>query len=195
MLIGICGKARAGKDTFGGMLAEELYERTGNRHILMAYATELKKKVQEDFDLSFEQLWGNQKEVPDERYSKPDDDGYWTAREIMQNYGQFFRTIDYNFWVKNLFRVIRENNYENVIITDVRHPNEADPVKDQDGIVIRIVRDVETDVHNQQHISEVAMDSYDEDIRIVNSGTLDDLRETARDIVDMLLNKKMEIKI
>ena len=138
MIIGISGHARSGKDTFAKILAKILQKQTGLAYVLMAYANELKNKIQNDFDLSYDQLWGDEKEVYDLRYPKKRgqlpycagnrDDGkglevleerqHWTAREIMQDYGQFFRTIDYNFWVDYLFRIIKEKDYKNVIITD-----------------------------------------------------------------------------
>ena len=52
MLIGIIGKARVGKDTFANVLAEELFRLTRQKYVLMAYAHELKMRVQRDFDLS-----------------------------------------------------------------------------------------------------------------------------------------------
>lgn len=200
MICAICGKARAGKDTLGKMLADALFEKTGRKYVLMAYATELKKRVQKDFDLSYEQLWGNGKEVPDHRYKKPirsetDNEPCWTPREILQNYGQFFRTIDYDFWVKELFKVIEEKDYENVIITDARHPNEAEPVKKRGGVTMRISRNIETGVHNQNHISETALDNYKADYEVKNFGNLSDLRESAGQLAEIIINSKKEIKI
>lgn len=206
MIIGIMGKAQHGKDTLGKMLADAIYEETKTRYILMAYATELKKRVQNDFDLTYEQLWGNEKEKYDYRYPRNRNnwiagrrdtgkikENYWTPREILQEYGQFFRTIDYDFWVKALFSVIKEKGFDNVIITDVRHPNEADPIKKKDGMVIRIVRNVETGVHNQKHISETALDNYEPDIEVRNMGSLKDLRKTA-DHVARIIVKGEKIK-
>ena len=115
MIVGVSGKARSGKDTFAEMLAESLQTETGKAYVMMAYAHELKLRVQKDFDMSYEQLWGDEKEIPDKRYPKPDGDGFWTPREILQAYGQFFRTIDYDFWVKHLFRVIEDKEYKNVL--------------------------------------------------------------------------------
>lgn len=185
MIIALSGKARVGKDTFGGMLAESMYEINGKQFIIMAYAYELKVRVQKDFDLTWDQLWGNEKEVPDKRYSKPDNDGFWTPREILQNYGQFFRSIDKDFWVKRLFNVIEDKGYENVIITDARHPNEIDPVIDRDGYHIRIFRDDKDMIHNDTHISETALDSDDVrvDFKIMNNSDLDSLLKTAKDVV------------
>ncbi len=211
MIIGICGRAQNGKDTIGKMLADALFDKTGNKYVLMAYATELKKRVQKDFDLSYEQLWGSSKEVPDHRYPKNRNnhiagrrdtdeikENYWTPREILQEYGQFFRTIDYDFWVKALFNTIDEKAYKNVILTDVRHPNEADPVKKRNGCTIKIERNVETWVHNQNHISETAMNKYKVDFEVKNFGDLSDLRQTAIALADAVVssvNTTKEIKI
>jgi len=206
-LIGISGKARTGKDTFAQMLAEELQKETGQAYILMAYANELKLKIQRDFDLSYEQLWGDEKEIPDKRYirikaelspsvkvygGKPEKDIYWTSREIMQSYGQFFREIDYHFWVKYLFRVIEEKEYKNVIITDSRHINEVDAIVDRGGYHIRVERDTKDyRVHNTQHISETALDSAHRiDFKVSNNGTLDELRNRVKDVVRFLISSE-----
>jgi len=198
MFIGITGKARAGKDTFAKMLAEELYKATGKKFILMAYAHELKLRVQRDFDLSYDQLWGDDKEVIDTRYKKSDakcDDleFYWTGREILQAYGQFFRTINNEFWVNSLFRTIEEKEYANVIITDIRHPNEATPISDRDGFVIRVnsERSDKEAIHGSNHISETIMDSYvgiDFDVR--NDGELSELRQAAVQVVKFITGNK-----
>ncbi len=201
MIIGISGKARSGKDTFAQMLAEELQKQTGQAYVLMAYAHELKIKIQKDFDLSYEQLWGDEKEIEDKRYRKPlpDDIGvpskgivhHWTSREIMQNYGQFFRTIDYDFWVKNLFRVVEDKDYKNVIITDLRHVNEVNAVVDRNGYHVRVDREDKDSVHNEEHISETALDEgHRVDFTVNNYGTLEELKETAKIVVRFLISSE-----
>lgn len=196
MIIGILGKARAGKDTFGLMLAEELFKLTRQRYVLMAYAHELKIRVQKDFDLSYEQLWGNDKEKQDLRYAKrlegffsnPTD--YWTPREILQSYGEFYRSINYNFWVRHLFEIIDDREYKRVIITDVRHINEADSIINKKGVLIKIVRDTGNNIHGQDHISEVALDDYDIKLVIENNGTLKDLKFAAKEVAKKLIEEK-----
>lgn len=195
MLLALMGKARSGKDTFAEILAEEIFNSVKKRFVLMAYAHELKKKVQRDFDLGYKQLWGDEKEIPDRRYPKykEGNDIFWTPREIMQNYGEFYRSIDYNFWVKELFRVIDEKEYSNVIITDVRHPNEADPIVDRGGLVIKITsnRDNIEQIHGSTHISETAMDDYDKiDFYVTNDGSIDDLRITAQQVVKFIIGSQ-----
>lgn len=199
MILGISGKAMAGKDTFGGMLAESLYKKTGNVYTLMAFAKSLKEKVQKDFDLSWDQLWGDQKEIEDKRYKKwyHDRDGFkhWTPREILQEYGTFFRSIDGDFWVKELFRTIDEKEYKNVIITDVRFPNEMEIVSERGGLNLVVLRDSAGSKINAEHISETALDNYSADIKIDNNGSLEALRKIADDtvkIVEAMYNKKTE---
>ncbi len=201
MILGISGKARSGKDTFAEMFARELQKQTGKAYVLMAFAHELKTRIQRDFDLSYEQLWGDEKEVEDKRYGKPLPDGigipskgiihYWTPREILQNYGQFFRTIDYDFWVKELFNIIEEKEYKNVIITDLRHVNEVNVVVDRGGYHIRVEREGKDSVHNEQHISETALDGVHKiDFNVKNYGTLEDLKDTAKTVVRFLLDSE-----
>lgn len=198
MLIGITGKARSGKDTFAELLANALFDKSGQRFVLMAYAHELKLRVQKDFDLSYEQLWGDEKEEYDRRYprlgsyvaGRRDHDelrgAYWTPREILQEYGQFFRTIHHNFWVDELFRVIEDKEYKNVIITDVRHPNEADPIKERGGCIIRVSRFTKNTIHGADHISETAMDDYQAEIDVINNGGLEELKQIAQETVEEL---------
>ena len=196
MIIGIIGKARAGKDTFGLMLAEELFKLTRQRYVLMAYAHELKLRVQKDFDLSYEQLWGDDKEKQDLRYAKrlkgfsSDPTDYWSPREILQSYGNFYTTINYNFWVDHLFEIIDDREYKRVIITDVRHINEVDPIIDRKGTLIKVVRDADNNIHGQGHISEVALDNYDVELVIENNGTLKDLKSAAKEVAKKLIKEK-----
>lgn len=204
-LLGVTGLARAGKDTFAKMLAERLYKHTNNVFILMAYAHELKLKIQKDFDLSYEQLWGTDKEKIDTRYMKTpklccqectkdkSSNCCWSPREILQNYGEFYRTIDHLFWVKHLFDVIKNNNYENVIITDIRYPNEADPIIERGGYVIKINRENKDYINNKQHVSETSMGNYNNIAFVIeNNGTLDELKCKADVVALQILDTKKQ---
>jgi hypothetical protein len=192
MIIGISGKARSGKDVFAEFLAEALIEKTGNTYVMMAYAHELKNMVQKEFDLSWDQLWGNEKELIDRRYRKytdKDEEAYWTGREIMQAYGGFYRSIDNNFWVKKLFSIMEENEYKDVLITDCRYPNEIKPIKEKGGYHIRIMRDKKDEIHGSEHSSETGLDDgFEVDIFVENNGTLDELKKTAVETVTALMN-------
>lgn len=189
LILGISGRARVGKDLFAGMLAEELYSLSGRRFTLMAYAHGLKLRVQEDFDLSYEQLWGDEKETYDKRYVKTrtPEETYWTAREILQSYGEFFRSVDELFWVKHLFRVMEEKEYKDVIVTDVRYPNEAAPIVERGGLIIRVTRPDKPNIHGSNHISETAMDNYKAHLEINNENTVEKLRDSAKQAAKTIL--------
>ena len=213
MIIGISGKARVGKDTFAEMLAAELNKGAYPPYVMMAFANELKLKCQEAFDLTWDQLWGDDKEKPDNRYQRlitTTTTGtmedlvpvYWTAREIMQNFGAFYRTIDNEFWVKNLFKVVAEKEYTNIIITDVRYINEADYILDKGGFVVRVEREGKDNVHNMQHPSEIELDGYKRfSFNVLNNWGLRELKVAASEVAHFLkseekLNKKLkEIRI
>jgi hypothetical protein len=215
MIIGISGKARTGKDTFAEFLAGAMNKGAYPPYIMMAFANELKLKCQEAFDLTWEQLWGDDKEKYDERYPKSRgalpfcvgnrDDGkglevleerkHWTAREIMQDFGAFYRTIDNEFWVKNLFRVAEDKEYSNAIITDVRYINEADFIVDNGGYVIRVDRENKDTVHNEQHPSEVELDGYSRfDYHVINNWSLVELKEAAGDVARFLADSEKDLK-
>jgi len=191
MIVAVSGKARSGKNTFADFLAVEMYNRTRHVFTLMAYADELKNRLQKDFDLSWEQLWGSDKELEDKRYPKGLDgitlNSCWTAREMMQHYGNLMRWFHSNFWVEKLFDVI-DAKYDDVIITDVRFPNEVDPVLERGGYHVRINRVNTEEVHGSLHASETSLDApYKVDFVVTNSGTLEDLKKLAGDIASGII--------
>lgn len=192
ILIGCSGKARSGKDSVGEFLVEELSE---YGVVKAAFADELKRQVAEHFDLSHAQLYGDLKEVEDERYIKPIKyDGenelqadYWTPREIMQAYGQFMRTIDYNYWVKALFKQLAIKEIHSAVITDCRHPNEVDFVVNRGGYHVRTYREGADVIHNSNHISETALDNYKVvDFKVINNDSLEELKLKARELADLI---------
>lgn len=88
--------------------------------------------------------------------------------------------------------------YPNWIITDVRFPNEADAIKDREGIIIRIERNdyifdengkriIPTkeyiNTNNKQHESETALDNYKFDYVINNNGTINNLVDKVKEIL------------
>jgi hypothetical protein len=170
----------------------------------------------EHFELSDDQLWErgkNIREVPDKRFSKSLSDGgfitvgvpadypqlgaYWTPREIMQELGSFYRKINYNYWVYALDKEIKNKGYKDIIITDVRHVNECEYVKNNKGVLIKIERLYITEIHGMQHESETALDDKPEDyfdITINNNGTLEDLWEAAENTADAMTTIEKMIK-
>ena len=182
MIIGIAGKAQAGKDTTAGMLQVLLTnpDITWNMyetdicfawdHPIVHDADLLKEVSQEMLDMPFDNF--NSQEVKQQHID-------WlgmTVREFLQKLGTAVRKeIDPDFWVKALFNTYHKGN---VIIADVRFPNEAEAIKERGGILIRIER---PGAGAGEHVSETALDDYTGwNIIIDNVGTLEDLFNTVK---------------
>ena len=120
-----------------------------------------------------------------------------TVREFLQKLGtDALRTgLHDNVWVNALMadyvaigdnllegevRKVREEDliYPNWIITDCRFPNEAQVIKDKGGIVIRIDRPGVEPINN--HPSEVGLDHWNFDYKIVNNSDLFELKENIK---------------
>jgi len=189
MLIGLSGKARVGKDTFAVMLADEFQKQEQMNFVALAYADEMKNDLMKNFGLTREHLYGSLKEVPDERFPKPDGSGFWTPREIMQEYGQWCRKIEPNHWVRRLYEVIDREKLNNVIVTDIRQMNEVQAVLDRGGYHIRLNREDRDSINNSNHETETALDeeNYQIDFHIENNGTLDDLKRAAKGTVKAIM--------
>lgn len=207
MIIGIAGKARSGKNQFAEYLVKYFKDGFQREFRLGAFADALKNMCMEHFNLTKDQLWGDQKELEDKRYSKvphvwdqrrangwwcgsceplPE---WWTPREIMQALGGFYRSIDYDFWIKKFDEYYKSNESSDVIITDARHINECKYVRTNKGILIKIFRDQADEIHGMEHESETALDNYkDFDIYINNSGPIEDLEQSAFDTVNVIIS-------
>ena len=71
--------------------------------------------------------------------------------------------------------------FPNWVITDTRFPNEADAIRKKDGILIRVERPGVKPVNN--HASETSLDDYNFDHYIPNDGTVEDLAEKIKDVL------------
>ena len=202
-IVGLSGHARSGKGQFGEYLIECFKKYQQRTFTEIAFATPLKMMCKLHFGLSDDQLWErgkNIREVPDARFVKSGsiDDAiymgdadlveYWTPREIMQELGAFYRKIHGKYWVESLGTYMKNNSIVDAVVTDVRHINECEYVKENKGITIRITRENTEEIHGMDHESEIALDSYNDfDIEIENNGTLEDLYRIARSTVDTIL--------
>lgn len=101
---------------------------------------------------------------------KPDGKTFCTYRELLQIMGtEVCRAISSDIWIRSLMDRY-EQEYQDIyslysnsidlpcwIVPDVRFPDEADAIVEKNGFIIRVNRPtVEGDVH----ISETAMDNY-----------------------------------
>ena len=171
-IIGIHGKAHAGKST----IAEHLVQKYGYREI--AFADKLKETLAVAFDWPLESLYNPQfKETVDPVYGI-------SPRTAMQKIGTegFRNLIDLDFWVKATMRRIQAIRAENpdvrFVLSDIRLPNELQAVRNAGGMAWKVVRPTDDLApENEKHISETALDDWHEwDAFIQNSGTLEYLK-------------------
>lgn len=116
-----------------------------------------------------------------------------TVREFMQKLGTdgLRDGLHTNVWVNALFADYLPVHTDHVeggfewpswIITDCRFENEAQAVKEKDGIIIRVNRPGVTAVN--AHPSETSLDNWDFDEVITNDGTKEDLYRKVKFILE-----------
>lgn len=126
-----------------------------------------------------------------------------TYREMLQEIGtEAMRTHFHpNVWVNALFsnyikrspldhwvndpRFKKAEVYPNWIVTDVRFVNEADAVKDHQGVLIQVQRKSEQSAHVVSHASETGLDKYSGFDEIIdNNGSLTKLYAKAQGLIE-----------
>lgn len=177
MIVGLSGKKRSGKDTFAQVLVDEF------GFTRVAFADALKETVLrlnpivDAFntgawvattrlaDVVGGEGWEKAKERPE-------------VRRLLQEHGLAIREVMPSFWIDAAMK--KADEFERVVLTDVRFPNEADAVGE--GLLIRIDRPALMTF--DEHLSETALDDYGNfDEYVLNSGTVEDLHEKARAIM------------
>ena len=110
-----------------------------------------------------------------------------TPRKILQLLGTECgrRIIHPDIWVNST--ISEYTNEQNWIITDVRFPNEAAAIRERDGILIKIERP--TDDLNATHESETALDNYEFDYIIENTGTLEQLKKMVESLTKIIIHE------
>lgn len=131
-VIGLCGVAQSGKDTFCNT-AIDLFEQQGIQVKRVSFADALKKDVEPFLmdKVGINSFTTNIKEKT-------------LIRDFLVAYGtKLMRKIDENIWIKKAQEIIEENISNNVvsIVTDIRYENEISWVQnDLNGVVLHITR-------------------------------------------------------
>lgn len=166
-LIGIAGRAGAGKDT----LADILFERFGVTKI--AFADPLKQAAAVAFGLPTKTFH--------DRNLKEQHNEYWgmTHRKILQLFGNDALKPHFgdDFWVKRwlmTFSSIRST--DSVVVPDVRFENEANLIRGLGGVIVHVIRPgLSVSADAAAHNSEAGIQLHERDVIINNMGTLDQL--------------------
>jgi hypothetical protein len=186
MIIGISGRMGTGKDTLGDMILKlkPEFEKKGFSdklktigHLLSGIP--VKKFNSQNFKKGM---------MPKEWDWDGDPDDPMTVREFLQNIGTdaIREAVHEDAWVISLmsqYKIEEPNEaLPNWVIADVRFPNEAEAIRKEGGILIRINRKI---VRPDTHDSELAMNDYGNWHEIYdNDYGLEELEKFAKLIVD-----------
>lgn len=171
LYVGISGKKGHGKDTF----AKELCARLCSKFIfteIYHYADPIKELVVSVFGLDPDVVYNRTPEAAKlrdrETYLRRIDfptcfrDDYYrhlTTREVLQIVGtEIGRNNCPTIWSHAPFRKEWPDDTNVVLIPDVRFKDEVESIKENDGLVYRIIRPSVINV--DEHISETALDDY-----------------------------------
>lgn len=113
-------------------------------------------------------------------------------RKYLQELGDKVRSIDSKYLINNMIQDINiyKEYVDNLVISDVRLPEEIDDLKlNCDNVYAIYVENQfsasKLSVDEQSHITETALENYDDfDINIINDGSIDDLKEKVFKFLD-----------
>lgn len=170
MIIGLSGYAQTGKDT----VAQHLVEKYG--FVRIAFADAIREAL-----YKLNPILSDYPGLPGIRLAWAVDHSGWESvkqdskecRRMLQRFGtEVGRDLwGSDFWVN--IAMAKTNGIGNVVITDVRFPNEYDAIVNGGGKVWRVEKPGVSAVN--AHASETALDGHTFDHTIVNMGSKDDL--------------------
>lgn len=110
--------------------------------------------------------------------------GYWTPRALCILEGSIKRSVNANFWIRDLLAEIQKNPNRSYVISDLRYKSEADIIKMQlpESLTLRIERHLSVATTDP---SERDLDDYKFDIRMSNKFTK---REDLYRTIDMIFS-------
>lgn len=185
MLIGICGKASAGKDT----VADYLVKKYSYKKI--ALADPIKRMVKDVFVLDDHTVYDRvAREQPLPQWNG------WSVRRFLQIIGTelFRKNIDDAIWVKSLWYRVKADSSSNYVCSDVRFPNEISYLKENCPafFTIKVKRyGCDGNVGVKGHESEAY--DLDTDYFIENNGTFDELYTKVDGIINIENNKQVKL--
>ncbi|MFD0044758.1 hypothetical protein ACFVGV_06160 [Pseudarthrobacter scleromae] len=188
-IVGLIGKKRSGKDTFGGALID------AHGFTRVAFADPVRRAALDlDPYVGRPALPGQLAPQREVRLSDVIEAIGWEAakdyvpevRRILENFGtNSIRKLDPDFWVRMAVEKILTTPGP-VVVTDVRFPNEADKIRELGGYVVRIIRPGFESAPGS-HICETSLDDYVADVTFYNDSSLEEFLAHAEAFGDTLL--------
>ena len=200
MIIGLIGLINSGKGTVGSMLIEQGFQHE-------SFANSLKDATASIFNWDRAMLEGDtsasraQRETVDEWWNERLQIPDFTPRVALQILGTDILRNHFHadIWVLSMEARIKDAK-QNVVITDVRFPNEVRSIRELGGKIVRIKRGDDPEwfslaasdhesmpmIYPDIHASEYSWAGTTPDYLIDNKGTIEDLREIVNDLLEDL---------
>jgi len=170
IVIGVCGKAKSGKDEMVVQYFKNSIHPLAQKH---AFADAVKHSAAAFFKEPIGKFYENKDDISEQ----------WgiSYREMLQKIGTDFarNMIHEDFWVQMLDAKIQKipDTIGLVFITDVRFDNEADWIHYKGGAVIEVVRQMDSTLTaiEKLHSSEAGISPDKIDYKIINDSTVEEL--------------------
>lgn len=167
MIVGIAGRAGAGKDTVAQLIKEEY-----PNYYQMAFAQPIKDMLSM---IDVDCVTRETKELPIPGFGI-------SPRRMAQTLGtEWGRALHPDFWLIVAEREMYSRGTSNFVFSDVRFENEADFIRRKGGLIIHIKCDDAPAV--EAHVSEKGIAVKLADYIVVNNGTIEDLRTKIKSMI------------
>ena len=176
-IVGLSGFATSGKDTAAQALLDVGWKRLSFADKMREAALALDPHVTQHClecdplrltDVVEDMGWTDAKQIPE-------------VRRFLQRLGtEMGRNLfGENFWVDIAFANAPKG--VDLVVTDLRYPNEAEAIRARGGIVIRVEREGVGPVND--HPTEHALDDYPFDYTLINNYDIESLQHNLREVV------------
>jgi len=179
-LIGISGKFMSGKDTLAEILSKQ-YEKIGKKTKILKFADSLKQicSILVGTDLVDQYTQDGKMKM---------NAANMTNGRLQQIVGTTLREhVNEKIWIFPVIEYYKKNPDTVCIISDCRFKNEAEEIRKNGGILIRINREILNDSfgRDRNHISETDLDDYPFDVVIENNRTVEDLNKNISKFIEL----------
>ena len=183
LIIGLTGKAGAGKDTVSEIIC------SAHQFAAIGFADPIRRMIFELFCIA---------SIPNDHiFDRTKKEQIIPAlgvsyRHMAQDLGtKWGQELAPDFWIKIAEKRILERrkhrNFQRFCISDVRFPREAAWVRSKGGVIWQIDRPGIAPV--RAHVSEQLIDQITPDQTIINDGSVDDLRLKVTALAEQLLDQ------
>ncbi len=114
-----------------------------------------------------------------------------TPRKMFQDVGDFCRSIRHDFFLTIIASKIEGKKNRRLVVSDVRFENEAQLIRDNGGIIIKIIRpEIDT---LDLHASETGSTKIKSDFIIMNNANVQVLYSDVDEILTFLLINSVDL--